>query len=179
MIENFLHKTIHIDNYENIINELSAYAFAHEPIIERQNPYYHLNLQDVLAKCPGINLWFMQQEIRPRVCAIIAIIGDGSDHIHVDSQKNTLALNFGITIPEGSFTGIYKQIEGSLIESKQPNGIPRYLLKDAKFSLIDKFDLHMPTLFNTKVPHGVFSPFGMKRISLSFRFVEDPWRLIE
>jgi hypothetical protein len=39
--------------------------------------------------------------------------------------------------------------------------------------------LHMPTLFNTKVPHGVFSPFGMKRISLSFRFVEDPWRLVE
>jgi hypothetical protein len=179
MIENFLYKTIRIDNYENIIGELSAYAFAHEPVIERQNPYYHLNLQDVLAKCPGINLWFMQQEIRPRVCAIIAIIGDGSDHIHVDSQKNTLALNFGITIPEGSFTGMYKQIGGSLNESLQPNGIPRYLFENAKFSLIDKFDLHMPTLFNTKVPHGVFSPIGEKRISLSFRFVDDPWRLAE
>jgi hypothetical protein len=179
MIENFLYKTIQIDNYENIINELSVYAYAHEPVIESQNPYYHLTLQDVLAKCPSINLWFMQQGIRPRVCAIITIMGDGSNHIHVDSQKNTLALNFGIKIPEGSFTGIYKQIEGSLIESKQPNGIPRYLFKDAKFLLIDKFDLHMPTLFNTKVPHGVFSPFGMKRISLSFRFVEDPWRLVE
>ena len=179
MIENFLHKTIHIDNYENIINELSAYAFAHEPVIERQNPYYHLNLQDVLAKCPGINLWFIQQEIRPRVCAIITIVGDGGDHMHVDHQENTLALNFGIKIPEGSFTGMYKQIGGSLNESLQPNGIPRYLFEDAKFSLIDKFDLHMPTLFNTKVPHGVFSPIGMKRISISFRFVDDPWRLVE
>lgn len=179
MIKNFLYKTIRIDNYENIINELSAYAFAHEPVIEKLNPYYHLNLQDVLAKCPGINLWFTQQEIRPRVCAIIAIIGDGGDHIHVDSQKNILALNFGIKIPKGSFTGMYKLIEGSLSESKQPNGIPRYLFENAKFSLVDKFDLHMPTLFNTKVPHGVFSPIGMKRISISFRFIDDPWRLVE
>lgn len=180
MIENFLCKTIHIDNYETIINELKAYARDHDPVIDKFNPYSHLNLSDVLKKCPSIDHWFKEKNIRPRVCAIIAIVGDGRSLIHVDHQKNTLALNFGIEIPEGSFTGMYKQTEGTVTESIQPNGIPNYVFfKDAKFSMIDKFDLHLPTVFNTQVPHGVFSPIGMKRISISFRFVNDPWSLVE
>lgn len=179
MIENFLYKTIDIENYETIINELSSYAYAHEPVGTRQNPYYHLNLADVLKQCPSIDGWFKKKNIRPRVCAIISVTGDGGDLIHIDHQRNTLALNFGIKIPDGSFTGLYKQTEGTVVESVQPNGIPNYIFRNAKFSIIDKFDLHKPTLFNTKIPHGVFSPVGMKRLSISFRFIEDPWSLIE
>lgn len=180
MIENFLYKTIDIENYESIINELSSYAYAHEPVGTRKNPYYHFNLADVLTECPSINTWFNTKNIRPRVCAIISVTGDGGDLIHVDHQRNTLALNFGIKIPEGSYTGLYKLIKGKMHESMQPNGIPNYVFSnDAEFEMIDKFDLHQPTVFNTQVPHGVYSPIGVKRISLSFRFIHDPWSLIE
>jgi hypothetical protein len=180
MIQDFLCKTIHIENYDRIIKELTVYAYDNEPKnVGASNPYYHLKLPDLLAKCPSINAWFKGKKIIPRVCAIIVIVGNGHDLTHVDHQKQTLALNFGIKIPEGSYTGLYNLINGQMYEAIQPNGIPKYnFSNDAKFQLIDQFDLLQPTIFNTKIPHGVYSPIGEKRISLSFRFIEDPWSLL-
>lgn len=180
MIENFLYKTIHIDNYEIIHNELVAYVHEYNREITLSNPYRYLDLSDVLQKCPSIDNWFKEKSIQPKVCAIIDVVGNGKNLIHVDHQKNMLALNFGIDIPEGSFTGMYKQIKGAMFESRQPNGVPRFeFFSNSEFSMLDKFDLHSPTVFNTQVPHGVFTPIGMRRISLSFRFVNDPWSLVE
>lgn len=180
MIQDFLCKTIHIENYDVILKELTVYAYDNLPKNPTvKNPYWHLELPDLLAKCPSIDTWFKEKKIIPRVCAIIVIVGNGLDLTHVDHQQQTLALNFGIKIPEGSYTGLYKQIKGSLIESEQQNGIPKYEFKNAKFAMLDKFDLHKPTLFNTKIPHGVYSPVGEKRISLSFRFIQDPWSLLD
>lgn len=181
MIQDFLCKTIHIENYDTIIKELTVYTYENEPKhVAAKNPYWHLKLQDLLSKCPSIDVWFKEKNIIPRVCAIIVVVGNGFHGIHVDRQKQTLALNFGIKIPEGSYTGLYKLIKGKMHESMQPNGIPNYVFfNDAEFEMIDKFDLHQPTVFNTQVPHGVYSPIGVKRISLSFRFIHDPWILLD
>ena len=181
MIQDFLCKTIDIENYNTIIKELTVYAYDNEPKNAGvSTPYWHLKLPELLEKCPSINAWFKEKKMIPRVCAIIVIVGNGSDLIHVDHQKQTLALNFGIKIPEGSYTGLYKLTNGKMHESMQPNGVPNYIFfNDATFEMIDKFDLHQPTLFNTKVPHGVYSPIGEKRISLSFRFIHDPWSLLD
>jgi hypothetical protein len=179
--EDFLYKIIHINGYDTIIEELSKYAYNNLPNkAGRSNPYWHLHLFDLLKECPSIDAWFKEKQIVPRVCAIIVVTGDGANLIHVDHQKNKLALNFGIEIPPESYTGMYKLTKGKMHESMQPNGIPNYIFfNDAEFDLIDKFDLHQPTLFNTKVPHGVYSPIGLRRISLTFRFIEDPWRLLD
>lgn len=178
--ENFLHKIIYIDGYEKIIQELSIYAYNHLPKnAERSNPYWHLNLDNLLQECPSIDVWFKSKQIVARVCAIIVVTGDGNNTIHVDHQKNTLALNFGIELPTDSYTGMYTT-KDTVKESMQSNGVSNYIFsKDAEFTLIDKFDLRQPTLFNTKIPHGVFSPMGLRRISLSFRFIEDPWSLLD
>lgn len=178
--ENFLYKIIHIEGYDTIIKELSTYAYDHLPIeAGSSNSFWYLRLEDLLKKCPGIDIWFKNKKIIPRVGAIISVIGDDAN-VHVDYQKNMLALNFGINLPPGSYTGMYKLTKGKMHESKQSNGIPYYMfLNDAEFELIDKFDLQQPTLFNTSVPHGVVSSLGLRRISLSFRFIQDPWSLIK
>ena len=77
--------------------------------------------------------------------------------MHTDKHKNHLALNFGISVPPESYTGLYKLIDGQYTE-------------------LDRYYLDGPIILNTKISHWVYTP--SLRLVMTFRFAIDPWKLV-
>jgi hypothetical protein len=86
-------------------------------------------------------------------------------------------LNFGISNTEKTHTAFYRVVTGNLVRKTLPNGITWNSYEQAQLEELARIDLAKPTLINTKVPHCVHNPTADPRISMSFRFHQDPWHL--
>lgn len=176
-MEKFISKEIYIPNSDKIINELRLFVF--ENIDNYAEVFNHGLLENLLTSCPTINNWFKSNNLKPRVVAIIIIPpGAGPGGAHTDTQKNDLALNFGIENNEETFTAFYEIQSGTVIRKTLENGITWDNFENVVLKEVKRINLKNPTIINTKIPHSVHNPTDKNRISVSFRFVEDPWKLI-
>jgi hypothetical protein len=177
MNNDFVYQTIDIPDLENIYAELVTYTLGQLPRFKEA--FNHLPLQDMMQKCPLIAQWFASVNLTPRVCAlIIQPVGANKRGTHTDTQNNSLALNFGIKNFENTYTAFYKVISGSVIQKTLPNGVTWDNYEQAELEEIARVDLKKPTILNTKVPHAVHNPTTELRVSISFRFVQDPYHLV-
>ena len=177
MNNNFVCQTIDIPNLENIHAELLSYTLNQLP--KFKEAFNLLPLQDMMQHCPLIKEWFVSVGLIPRVCAlIIQPIGADIRGAHTDTQVNSLALNFGIKNTEKTHTSFYKVVSGNIVQKTLPNGVTWDNYEQANLEEIARVDLKKPTIINTKVPHAVHNSTNELRISISFRFVNDPYHLV-
>ena len=98
---------------------------------------------------------------------------------HIDSQDNSLALNFPIQNCENSYTEFYQIPKDSLMIAKR-NGevLSKSIISNSFGECVTKYYLNSAVLINTHQPHKVVCLDHEQRICISFRFVKDPWHLI-
>lgn len=172
----FYFKTLDIPNHEIMVDEFNSYFnYFKENHILTTDYFHKIPLADMQNNFTEFNLWIKENKLSLRTGAFIILNPEEEmkPNIHIDAPPASIALNFGLKVPVGSYTGLYDRSGGIIVDSIQGNGVPRKLICGGQFTEIARFDLNKPTLFNTQVPHGVYTPKGTKRISISFRFFND------
>ena len=177
MTNDFVYKIIDIPDLETVHAEVTSYALSQIP--NYTEAFNLVNLPEMMSACPATLKWMASVGLRPRVCALI-IQPPGADirGTHTDTQVNDLALNFSIKNTENTYTGFYKVVSGEVIRKTLPNGVEWDNFEKAELEEIARIDLSKPTIINTKIPHAVHNPTPNPRISVSFRFVQDPYHLV-
>jgi hypothetical protein len=174
----FLFKEIEIENFYEIINQFNS-------VIEnyRKRNRYNFNLIDkrsFLNDCDLVKKYFDDNKCLISNIATIEIAPNSRGSLHTDSYRNTLAMNFPVFNCENSFTCLYKIVDGTPFLKMNPHGGTHtdfsecVMLETARYCIKDK-----AILFNTQVPHRVFNNSDYPRLAVSFRFVKDPWHLID
>lgn len=178
------YKIINIPNYEQVLAELQAFVLGNMP-----TPRVFLHKGDhekMIHECPLIATWLAEHDLEIRRMAIICArpgVGDHLGGVHVDycNDDIVMALNFGISNYENTYTGVYEELPGNkLLDSVLPNGIHyyRYERHDvAAFKEVDRFNLTKPVLFYVNKPHCPVNTTNEDRISLSLRFTRNPVEL--
>jgi hypothetical protein len=178
MTDNFLFKEIKIKNLKDINFQLRFAIDYYRP--KNQNYFNHIDKDNFLKECPSINDYFVCNNFEVNKIAIIEIPGRSESALHIDTQNNFLALNFPVINCDQSYTAFYKIVEGSPNIIKMANGLTNLNFDNCGTEELDRFYLKQNAiLFNTKIPHKVFNFSDNPRLSISFRFVNDPWLLIQ
>lgn len=175
---NFFFKTISVTNYDSILMELQNYCLGNMPNDSSQ--FSHINKDALLANSPHLKEWLTSKNLDVRICALIRTPPQNKKvDPHTDTQRNDLALNFPIRNCFDCWTSFYKLSRGTQQEKILPNGLTYTTFsEDAIIDEVDKFHLTTATLLNTKQLHQVWNPTNEIRISVSLRFVRDPWELV-
>ena len=173
----FVYQTIDIPNYQEIHQELVSLAVAQQPRFSWT--FNHLDPALVLDHCPGIAAWFRSQCLEPRASVLI-LQPPGADHkgVHTDTTQDLLALNFGIANLLDTWCAFYTLKRGKPVSRALPPGPAWQHYEHADLEEIGRIDLVKPTLINVCIPHAVHNPTQDTRISVSFRFTQNPWHLL-
>ena len=173
----FVYQTIDIPNYASIHYELESFALDHSA--HCHGVFNHVDIHLLESHCPLITQWFSTHNLTPKICALIQF-PPGSDQggAHTDSTQDRLALNFGIKNLLHTWTAFYILKSGEPVQKTHPLGRPWDHYAGADLEEIGRVNLVKPTLINVAVPHAVHNPTDDTRISVSFRFDQNPWHLI-
>jgi hypothetical protein len=173
----FVYRELDIPNYQEIHCELHQLALAQQPLFSWT--FNHLDLALTLDQCPGLAAWFRSHRLEPRA-SILILQPPGADHksVHTDTTQDLLALNFGISNLQDTWCAFYTLTRGSPVLRALPPGPAWQHYPSADLEEIGRVDLIKPTLINVAVPHCVHNPTQAVRISVSFRFKQNPWHLI-
>jgi hypothetical protein len=178
-VEQFRYKKIYIENYEQIISEIRSKILENEQNLKWG--YDLINKQDFLNSCPKFHNFIVSKGLTIRVIAVIKIKAHRNSEIHIDDIKgnfNRYALNMGIFNYEDTRTQMFstKDTESYLILNDA--GHPYLKFDETNCKLIEEFDLIQPTIFDTSIPHRVSNNTNKHRISISFRFLNDPFNIL-
>lgn len=159
------------------MGELGHWCQEHAPKFEQYpQPFHYVPVKHVLAYCPEFYSWCLGQRIMPSICAVLRWGHQPQGSPHRDWTDRNLALNFGLKIPQGSYTAQYATADPGFNEQVPSHGW-RHSIPLESCQEIDRFTLDQPTLFNVQIPHAVINPTWEERLSISFRFHQDPWHL--
>lgn len=176
-METFLYRTLEIENFEEIIQELKSYFLNFPP--DNLEYFNHVNKDLFFKNCPITDNYFETNSLKIKNIASIVIPPNANGTAHTDTQQNVLALNFPVEDCENSYTSLYRVDAGIPKVISLLNGLTHCLFDHCKLTEIGRFSLiDRAVLFNTKVPHRVFNLSNQNRKAVSFRFVKDPWFLI-
>jgi hypothetical protein len=171
----FCYKKILIENYQSIAFELSNAINLSR--YKDNFTYVDLNPNDI----PLFFSWVNANNCSIRKTAIIVSTTESLNaDPHIDSQTNSLALNFPLANCSNSYTVFYDPTDiVSMTQYEKSNGV---IYKKIRFNNtpkeIERYTLDSAVVINTHIPHKVFHRDSKPRYSLSFRFEEDPWHLI-
>lgn len=178
MKEDFLFKTLEMDPvvFEKIKQEI---AFLHKNTSVSWGQFRLLDTESALAMLPTAAKWFEENNLQVKLIAYISLAPKTMQSAHTDSGKFELALNFPVINCNWVSTEFFK-FEQQDLETLYTKGtnLPYHHFNIENKSVIGSFRLKQPTLLNIKMPHRVVNRTKMERISLSFRFAEDPWHLV-
>lgn len=177
MQNNFLYKKIEIENFFNIVEQFKSSIDRHK--LNNQDHFNHIDKNSFLEDCALVKEYFDTNNCIIHNIATIELPPKFHGSLHIDSQKNSLALNFPVINCDDSYTSLYKIDSGIPSVVKMENGLTRLSFDDCDAVELTRFYLkHHAVLFNTKIPHQVFNFSDKTRLAISFRFVRDPWHLI-
>jgi hypothetical protein len=176
MVDNFYYKYVDIQNYEDIVAEMSPYISNY--IKGFKLGFHHIACDKVLDNCHLFRQWINDNKLQLRVAGIIIVPPKTDNHTHIDyihSDYSRLALNFEIENCRIPKTKLY-HTDAKPVIAYTPSKIEYWKYpEDAKFTEIAQFDLSQPVLFNTQIPHQVCNSNSYRRrVSISFRFYQDP-----
>jgi hypothetical protein len=171
----FYFKYISIDNYEDMVAELQLYILKY---IEGFGKGFHLiDPALVLDNCPIFSQWIATIKSQIRIVGIIIsppyCIND-THRDYIPDNVGRLALNMEIQNCRIPKTKLYLTDTAPSINYTPNNEKYWKYDSNAIFTEIGEFDLTQPVLFDTQTPHQVFNQTSGRRISISFRFFEDP-----
>lgn len=173
----FLFEEIEIENFSDIVNQLNLIIGRY-----RKKNQYNFNLIDAkafLKDCDLVRKYFNDHDCIIGNIATIEISPKSHGNLHTDNDRNTLAMNFPIFNCEDSHTSLYKVIDGEPVLKVYPNGLTHTDFDNCCLTEVSRYCIKdKAILFNTKVPHRVFNNSDKPRLAISFRFVVDPWHLL-
>ena len=173
---------VRINTWDQIFKELQVLP----NIIVRKRPRFSptVNLEDYQCHVPSLFEWFDQMNLRPKLIAYVEQPAHTNMSIHSDITKPNsdnfdpeLALNLPIQGCEEAYTVIYRSPTPPSLISTSSSTYHAYNLQE--LVEIDRYSLTEPVLFRIKHPHGVKNPSDCDRHSISVRFWEDPWFLVD
>lgn len=173
----FCYRKIHINNYQSIISDL----IENLDYDSFRDNFNYIDAASILEKNLNLNKWITDNNCKVNKASIIvSTLSASYADPHIDSQANSLALNFPLSNCNNSYTVFYDPNDiDSIIDDIKPNGV---IYKKIKFKTspreIARYILDQPIILNTQVPHKIFHNSQESRYAISFRFKEDPWNLI-
>lgn len=172
--DNFYFKYIDIP-YD--LNEVQAY-YNSKPL---SGGYFTLqDINKVLDALPSIKKWFEDNNCKPNKVAYISTGPWFAQPPHKDNTDQILAVNFPVYNCEEVKTVFYDDTNvETTLRYTQAYNIPYYSYKVDRQAPIAEYILSKPVILNVKKIHSVVNNSNKDRISLSFRFEEEPWHLIK
>jgi hypothetical protein len=167
-------------NYIDIpydLNEVQTF-YKNNPI-----PNGYFTIQDinvVLQALPSIKKWFEDNGCKPNKVAYISTSANVVQPPHKDNSDQILAVNFPVDNCNEVETVFYDDtnVRSVLLHTRATN-VPyhHYLLGDRKPTT--RYILSKPVILNVKKIHSVVNTTNKDRISLSFRFEQEPWHIVK
>lgn len=175
MNEHLYYNQVPCAEYSTIQREV--FSLIESTVAERklkQDSFSLLDHDAILEQCTTLSGWLTDIGTGPvRVIRLIIIPPNTSGATHIDSAN--LALNIGLQ-SEGSTTKIFSLIKGEPSLKYLGNYFWHY--GDCTLQVIDTYDLSKsPVILNTHQIHQIDNPTDAWRVSISIRFVNDPWHL--
>jgi hypothetical protein len=180
--DKFTWAPVRIDTWDQVSKELQVLP----KMIVRKRPRFSptVYLEDYRPYVPSLFEWFDRMNLRPKVIAYVEQSAHTDMGIHSDLTKPNpdnydpeLALNLPIQGCESAYTVIYRSLTPPSLVSSSSSTYHAYNFKD--LIEIDRYSLTEPVLLRVKHPHGVKNPTDHDRHSISVRFCEDPWFLVD
>jgi hypothetical protein len=176
MNKNFTFKELYIDELQEILAEIANFQ---SNIVSLPGKFRIIDTESTLAALPILTNWFNKNSLVVKQIAYISCAANTTQEVHLDSGNNELALNFPVINCENVTTDFFEYKEQNLtLKYTIGTNLP-YLFYDIDgMNIISSFSLVKPTILNIKMPHRVVNNTELERISISFRFMEDPWKLV-
>mgnify|MGYP006268535979 CR=1 FL=1 len=180
---NFLYKTPIIDNYDNILIELKNFIYSSGYLdnlsIDSAKQFDWDYFRD---QCPKLYDWFDSQGIACSVAKVLNVppYTQGWIHSDIGEKGAELALNIGIENAVNNWNIFYK-IKGRPENTSSTPGQNEpwiYFNEGNRENVesideIGRYDLTLPKIFNTRIPHRVLNFTESRRIVTTFRFDPD------
>jgi hypothetical protein len=167
-------------NYIDIpydLNEVQAY-YNSTPVTSGNFTLQDIN--KVLDALPSIKQWFKDNNCKPNKVAYISTDGYFVQPPHKDNSDQILAVNFPVSNCETVKTVFYDDTNvTAILKYTRAYNIPYYHYEIDKKAPIAEYILSKPVILNVKKIHSVVNNSNKDRVSLSFRFEEEPWHLIK
>lgn len=171
----FYFRDIEISNLEKILEEFKKsldFNLYTEPFT-----YVDVGLFD---SCENFLFWCNENKLSINKIAVVVSDHKSNNALpHIDSQENLLALNFPIENCQDTYTELYKIPEKYIEVVREKHGVLSKSIISKNFGhCVARYQLSNAVLINTHQPHKIICNHENRRICLSFRFIEDPWHLI-
>jgi hypothetical protein len=166
-------------NYIDIpydLNEVQVY-YNSKPLDSGNFTLQDINV--VLDALPSIKQWFNDNNCKPNKVAYISTSANFTQPPHKDNSDQILAVNFPVYNCEEVKTLFYDDTNVRTILTYTKTNIPFYYYELNGRSAIAEYVLSKPVILNVKKIHSVVNKSNKDRVSLSFRFEEEPWHLIK
>lgn len=185
------YRHVEVPNILKIQKELSEFIL---PYCEGKiTGLWSVDTKTFINLCPYTVIYFTDNNLLTslkKVCYTVVHPGAKSTDAHVDRNieppasggqtSGCLSLNFGIANCIETSVVFYKYISGPKKYVPLPDPVEGSYIFYAESELeeIDRYILDKPVIMNNTVPHGILNDTNEPRISISFRFLNDPWNLI-
>lgn len=174
---NFIYRYLMPDNWFRIKIDLLNF-YRNNPT--SGNTFLVMTLEQVLPQIPEIAKWFDSLNLKIDTIAYISTKSLFMQQTHIDSGPQFLAINFPIHNCDIAETHFYAFDKQFLKKTKTPTtNTDFFAYENTNLVDVGHFTLTQPVLLNVKMPHSIINKTQDDRISLSFRFQEDPWFLTQ
>jgi hypothetical protein len=172
--ETFYYRSLDIPNIKKINQEFNQFLDENKFF----GGFVGLDVTDTMKYFPTLEHWFTLHNLKVLFIAYILVPANSVQALHKDSGGPCLALNFPLRHCEGTYTNMF--VDKGVTTTAYTKGTHLSYLKYVDLDPIINctYELLSPTLIHIKKPHQVCNNTSNDRISLSFRFKEDPWFLI-
>ena len=185
------YKQLDIPNLKEIHKELTDFIL---PYCEgKPTGLWSVDLLKFFANCTSAVNYLTSIQLNDnlkKVCYIVVHPGAGERDAHVDRNieppaesgdtSGCLSLNFGIQNYNETPVIFYEYLSGpkQYIPLPDPSEGSYIFYAESMLKEIDRYVLNNPTLMNNTVPHAISNDTNEVRITISFRFIKDPWHLL-
>jgi hypothetical protein len=174
--EAFYSTPVRVGNFADIKKEIDQF-YIDNPI---PDSYFKIiDCRRVLEALPSFKKWCSANKINPIKVAYISTAPNTRQSPHKDDGDEILAINFPVINNNGVVTEQWDEDGLSSIKlMTKGTYIPYYRYLVSGVEPQSKYILDKPVVLNIKKVHSVVNNTDKPRVSLSFRFYNDPWHLI-
>jgi hypothetical protein len=167
-----------IDNQELIADKLYNYIVNHTDILKTKYDWNTLNLKEVLSFVPELVESCAKLVNHPiKMIAVIYRASGDDGKIHIDQGAAKYRLLMPVKNCQGTYTKFYDLNGNNVKELFNPNGNSYLTIEQTNpMPEIGCIELTQPIVFNSKIPHGVYTNPNLiePRLSVTIGFNDYP-----
>lgn len=184
------YKHLIVPKLKEIQQELTDYILPY--CVNKPTGLWSVDKNNFISSCSTTTEYLKSNNLLDslkKVCYIIVHPGTKEKDAHVDRDieppasfgdtSGCVSLNFGIQNYTETPVIFYEYIRGpkQYIPLPDPSEGSYIFYAESELKEIDRYVLDRPVIMNNTVPHSIYNNTQDIRISISFRFTQDPWHL--